>query len=236
MQERTGTVPPYVPYRTFRTFLEFLTEGIPDRIDRSVWGSRFSGTSGSQLMTALKVLGLIDATGRPQRELERLVSAEGRERREALRDMLRRSYGPVFELDLTRATRAQFHEAFRRFGAREGVLAKCEAFFIQAARDAGIELSQYITAGRHGDRRPSAPRASRASGQTERTPPTGESAAPGQAHPNLALAQRILEKYPDFDPSWSPEVQASWLNGMTRLYEGLSGPAPDVPESPAQGT
>ena len=186
-------------------------------------------------MTALKVLGLIDTTGRPQRELERLVSAEGRERREALRDMLRRSYGPVFELDLKRATRAQFHEAFRRFGAREGVLAKCEAFFIQAARDAGIELSQYITAGRHGDRRSSAPRASRASGHTERTPPAGEGAATGQAHPSLALSQRILEKYPDFDPSWSPEVQASWLNGMTRLYEGLSGPAPDVPESPVQG-
>ena len=186
-------------------------------------------------MTALKALGLIDATGRPQGELERLALADGRERREALRDMLRRSYGPVFELDLTRATRAQFHEAFRRFGAREGVLAKCEAFFIQAARDAGIELSQYITAGRHGDRRPSAPRVSRASVQTERTPQTAEGAAPGQAQPSLVLAQRILEKYPEFDPSWSPDVQASWLNGMTRLYESLSGPAPDVPESPVQG-
>ena len=186
------------------------------------------------MMTALKALGLTDATGRPQRELERLVLAEGRERREAFRDMLRRSYGPVFELDLTRATRAQFHEAFRRFGARDGVLAKCEAFFIQAARDAGIELSQYITAGRHDDRRPSAPRASRASGQTERTTPTGEVTPPGQAHPSLALAQRILEKYPDFDPSWSPEVQASWLNGMTRLYEGLSAPSPDSPQAPAE--
>ena len=186
-------------------------------------------------MTALKALGLIDATGRPQRELERLALADGRERREAFRDMLRRSYGPVFELDLARATKAQFHEAFRRFGAREGVLAKCEAFFIQAARDAGIELSQYITAGRHGDRRPSAPRASRASGQSERTPPSVEGAAPVQAHPGLVLAQRILEKYPDFDPSWTPEVQASWLNGMTRLYESLSNPVPDVTESPVQG-
>ena len=81
MQERARAVPPYVPYRTFRTFLEFLLEGIPDRIDRSVWGSRFSGSSGSQLMTALKAFSLIDATGRPQKELERLVFAEGEERR-----------------------------------------------------------------------------------------------------------------------------------------------------------
>ena len=107
-------------------------------------------------MTALKAFSLIDATGRPQKELERLVFAEGEERRAVLGDVLRHFYGPVFELDLTRATRGQFHEAFRRFGAREGVLAKCEAFFIQAARDAGIGLSQYITAGRHGARRPTA--------------------------------------------------------------------------------
>ena len=144
------------------------------------------------------------------------------------------SYGPVFELDLTRATRGQFHEAFRRFGAREGVLAKCEAFFIQAARDAGIGLSQYITAGRHGARRPTAPRAPRSSGQSERTPPPSADSASTAVHPGLALAQRILEKYPDFDPSWSPDVQASWLNGMTRLYEGLSAPVSDGPPVPVQ--
>ena len=187
-------------------------------------------------MTALKVLGLIDEAGRPQRELELLVLAEGHERREVLGNVLRRFYGPVFELDLTRATRGQFHEAFRRFGAREGVLAKCEAFFIQAARDAGIGLSQYITAGRHGARRPTAPRAARTSGQSERTPPPSADPASTVVHPGLALAQRILEKYPDFDPSWSPDVQASWLNGMTRLYEGLSAPVSDGPPVPVQRT
>ena len=201
-----------------------------------MWETRFSGSSGSQLMTALKVLGLIDAAGRPQKELERLVFAEGEERREVLGNVLRRFYGPVFELDLTRATRGQFHEAFRRFGAREGVLTKCEAFFIRAARDAGIELSQYITAGRHGARRSAAPRASRTGGQAERPSPRSPDPAPSAVHPGLVLAQRILEKYPDFDPSWSPEVQESWLNGMTRLYEGLSTPAPDGSTAPAART
>ena len=185
-------------------------------------------------MTALKALNLVDATGRPQKDLERLVFAEGQEKREVLGNVLRRFYGPVFELDLTRATRGQFHEAFRRFGAREGVLAKCEAFFIRAARDAGIELSQYITAGRHGARRPTAARASRTAVQSERTPPPTADPASLAVNPGLVLAQRILEKYPDFDPSWSPEVQASWLNGMTRLYEGLS--APDGQQAPAPRT
>ena len=36
---------PYVSYRTFRNFLELLKEGLPSRIDRSVWGPRYSGTT-----------------------------------------------------------------------------------------------------------------------------------------------------------------------------------------------
>lgn len=237
MQERQHNVPPYVPYRTFRTFLEFLQDGIPDRIDRSVWGSRFSGSSGTQLMTALKVLALVDADGRPQSVLEELVFAEGERRRQLLRDVLTAYYTPVFRLDLARATRNQFHEAFRAFGAREGVLTKCEAFFIQAASDAGIQLSQYILSGRHksGGRRGSTGggRAARApqpqvakepQPQAEQKPPqvsTTVTLQP-QVAAKITIAEMVLSKYPDFDPSWPAEVQARWLDGMTKLYEGLA--------------
>lgn len=260
MHERLSSVPPYVPYRTFQTFLEFLQDGIPARIDRSVWGSRFSGSSGTQLMTTLKVLELVDANGHPEPVLEELVFAEGERRRSLLRGMLEDYYKPVFQLDLSRATKNQFHEAFRSFGAREGVLTKCEAFFIQAAQAAGIQLSQYILAGRHQGRRKSAGSkgaGSRATGRNVRSPQTpathdatapaaanavAKSAAPdsvtmaagvnstpgarGEASPMLAaklnVAEMILSKYPDFDPSWSSEVQARWLDGMTKLYEGLA--------------
>ena len=85
-------------------------------------------------MTALKAFSLIDATGRPQKELERLVFAEGEERRAVLGDVLRHFYGPVFELDLTRATRGQFHEAFRRFGAREGVFGEVRGVSLSRRR------------------------------------------------------------------------------------------------------
>ena len=77
LQQQTTAVPPYVPYRTFQTFLEFLLdEGIPGRIDKTVWGLRFSGSSGTQLMTALKVLTLVDADGHPSNELENLVGSK----------------------------------------------------------------------------------------------------------------------------------------------------------------
>jgi len=231
LQEQTSTVPPYVPYRTFQTFLEFLLdEGIPGRIDKTVWGPRFSGSSGTQLMTALKVLTLVDADGHPSNELEDLVHAEGDDRRALLRRILERFYIPVFDLDLGRASKGQFHEAFRSFGTKEGVLTKCEAFFIRAAQAAGIELSKRILVGRHGSskaraavaparQKPAAPPAVIAEKVPAQTPV--EMVVQGGSL-KLELADRILAKYPDFDPAWDPAVQAKWLEGMTRLYEGLS--------------
>jgi len=240
LSEQQSTIPPYVPYRTFQTFLEFLAdEGIPDRIDRTVWGPRFSGSSGTQLMTALKVLALVDIEGSPTQDLDDLVHAEGESRRSTLRHVLERFYTPVFALDLTRASRGQFHDAFRSFGTKEGVLTKCEAFFIRAAQSAGIELSRHITAGRHGagrsrsggtaTRQRPAPQAQPAQ---EKSKPQPVVEAPANSKPGqLELADRILAKYPDFDPSWDPDVQAKWLEGMTRLYEGLTTSPADKDES-----
>ncbi len=185
-------------------------------------------------MTALKVLKLTDNEGRPSDELELLVHAEGDARRALLRQVLERFYTPIFELELSRASRGQFHEAFRSFGTKEGVLTKCEAFFIRAAQDAGVELSRHILAGRHGaSRSRTSPAAGRPRGSAAQVPAPdrkvaqlgSESLAPAQSA-RLELADRILAKYPDFDPAWEPSVQARWLDGMTRLYEGLSaGPA-----------
>ena len=230
-QEQTPAIPPYVPYRTFQTFLEFLLEeGIPGRIDKTVWGPRFSGSSGTQLMTALKVLELVDSEAHPDDKLDRLVHAEGEERRVLLRDILEGFYKPVFELDLSRASKGQFRDAFRRFGTKEGVLTKCEAFFIRAAQAAGIKLSQRILAGRHGAGRlrnsGTSVRSRAVTAQPVNTVKTERvvdvDPASQELSTQLELADRILAKYPDFDPAWDPSVQTRWLEGMTRLYEGLS--------------
>ncbi|MDP7194346.1 MAG: DUF5343 domain-containing protein, partial [Dehalococcoidia bacterium] len=122
-------IPPYVAYKTFRNFLEFLKDNFPSRIDRSVWGPRYSGTSGQQLMTALKVLNLIDENGIPKEILTHLVNSEGENRRSILRRILMNTYEPIFKIDLTKATKSQFHEVFKSFNTKEGVIIKCEAFF-----------------------------------------------------------------------------------------------------------
>jgi len=221
--ERPSSIPPYVPYRTFRNFLEILLEGIPARIDRSVWGERFSGSNGTQLMTGLKALGLVDDQGRPAEDLERLVRLDGDRRREVWAAMLRRRYAPLFQLDLPRATRAQLRSAFKAFGTNEAVLARCERFFVQAAQDAGIELSPYILDRRRGPRRQSGPRSRGAAAQSP--PPVARpAAATHESGPSLAAM--ILEKYPPFDPQWDPDVQIKWFEGITRLYDGLRSAEP----------
>ena len=205
---------PYVSYRTFRNFLELLKEGMPARIDRSVWGPRYSGTSGQQLMTALRNLDLVDEFGVPTALLEDLNDSTGTERRSHLKLILLDKYKKIFDIDLKRATRSQFNEAFRSLGINDGILNKCQLFFIQACQEAGIELSAYILARRHGLT------------AAKKTDKTAGSKQPKQRNSlpldiNEAVISKILEKYPDFDPNWKPEVQKSWMDGMVKLYEGL---------------
>ena len=66
-----------------------------------------------------------------------------------MRKLLFRFYEHIFDLDLENATRSQLREGFRKFGTKEGVLVKCESFFIQAAKFSEIQLSSHILARRH---------------------------------------------------------------------------------------
>ena len=207
---------PYIPYRTFQTFLGVVKAGAPARIDRSFWGERFSGSTGTQLTSSLRALRLIDAEGGVLAELEHLAAAVGTERKRLLRAILRRTYVPLFRLNLARATRAQFNEAFSIFGIKPKLQPKCEAFFIQAAVDAGVELSQHILKGRHtAARAPAAP-------PVEAEPPRREPELSSADRLKLSLAEMILDKYPDFDASWEAKVQEQWLAGMHALHGRLS--------------
>ncbi len=218
--------PPYVAYRTFRTFLESLAISVPDRIDRSVFDSKFSGTATSQINSALRSLKLIDAEGRPSEALRLLAGTQGDQHQKVLEQVLKSYYTPVFRLDLERATKAQFREAMREFGCTESMLIKCETFFIHAAQHAGIALSPYLRSNRKsGARSRSSSRASRNATRQQNTDNGNEAAVSVGVESGAGaltmreLALKVLDKYPDFDPTWSQETQASWLEGMNKLQE-----------------
>ena len=100
MQKTKNKIPPYVSFKTFQTFLEFLSEGMPNRIDRSVWLNKFSGSNGTQIMTAIKFFELIDINGIPSEDFKNLVSRDINLQKKVLRKLLYKYYSPIFDLDL----------------------------------------------------------------------------------------------------------------------------------------
>jgi hypothetical protein len=147
---RSSGTPPYTSYRTFKTFIDDLHEhGVPSRIDRSVL-TRFSGVVGSQLMHALRFLGLIEDDGRPALRLKELMRAHAAGHwPETFLTLLRQEYAPMFAIDLETATPSHFNEAFRKaFPAADAVVQKCVTFFLYAANDAGVKISGRVLKGR----------------------------------------------------------------------------------------
>ncbi len=149
-QAKSRRTPPYTSYRTFKTFIQDLREqGVPSRIDRSVL-TRFSGVVGTQLMHALRFLGLIEDHGHPTQRLRELVDAHGAGHwPEQLLGLLRQEYAPMFGIALETATPSHFNEAFRKaFPAADAVVQKCVTFFLYAANDAGVKISGRVLKGR----------------------------------------------------------------------------------------
>ncbi|MEC7837836.1 MAG: DUF5343 domain-containing protein [Chloroflexota bacterium] len=211
-------IPPYVAFKTFQTFLEFLSDGMPSRIDRSIWLNRFSGSNGTQLMTAIKFFELVDSDGIPSEDFINLASKDVIVQKKILRKILYKFYSHIFELDLENATKSQFREAFRQFGTKEGVLVKCESFFIQAAKFSDITLSSHILARRHNNKSTIVEK----SKSSIKSNSSNLLSKKNSIEKNTNIVKIILDKYPEFDPSWSPDVQKAWIESLTKLYESLN--------------
>src|ERR1017187_469425 len=135
---------PYVPYKTFVATLDSFANFLPDRIDTSIWAS-YSGGMRSQLLSAYKFLGLIGDDGKPKPELKKLAD-EKENRGILLRDILKRSYVDLLKLDLSKATPSSFDEELRKYNVEGDTRRKASAFFLTAAKAAGIPLSPLLTA------------------------------------------------------------------------------------------
>lgn len=139
---KTLTVP-YVPYKTFVATLDSFAKFMPHRIDTSIWSS-YSGGMRSQLLSAYKFLGLITDDGTPKPELKQLADDEAG-RPALLREILKRSYVDLLKLDLSKATPSSFDAELRKYGLEGDTHRKAMAFFLAAAKVAGIPLSPLLT-------------------------------------------------------------------------------------------
>jgi hypothetical protein len=214
--------PPYVSYRSFLTLLEELQRGLPARIDRSYWGDKFSGSTGTQLMSALRFLNLIDTNAVPTSQLKELVTARGVPRAEILRKISQESFSflksDTFESE--KATYGQMVEVFNDvYQVDKDVARKCIKFFSELANDAGISLSPFIT---------KKSKNSRNSPIVEKIPKrngtrTNQNAIVPQSvelipHP-MSWKELLLTKFPSFDPTWPNEVQIKWFEAFDELLK-----------------
>jgi hypothetical protein len=215
-------LPPYVSYRTFHNFVERLQQRMPSRIDRSYWGELLSGSTGTQLMAALRFLDLIDANGKPTERLKPLVSARGEARAQLLNEITFDAFAFVCKssLDLESATYSQLQEVFHNtFQLTDDVSRKCVKFFIAMAKDAGMNLSPFITRRTRSTHTAAGPKtvSKKAGNRTNRNAivPQGGDEIPNSSSWNSLL----LSKFPNFDPSWNDEVKMKWFAAFDELLK-----------------
>ena len=154
----TGSAPPYVSYKSWDTFIAYLRTNlmpVPDRLDTSVWRqSPFSGSTKSGLQGALTFLGLTDPDGNTLGRLTNLADADTPEAsRRILTSIYEERYAPVLgTIDPARATRQQIHEAFRNAGSANATAEKAVSFFVNFAREAGLDVHPNLFARGQGTR------------------------------------------------------------------------------------
>lgn len=214
----SGGAAPYLAFQSLRTFIQNLKpHKLPNRIDRSLL-QNFAGTVQGQLIATLRFFDLIDGKGISTEALERLHQAYDTDQWPVvLADLLRKSYPAIFEIGLATASPGQFNEAFRNaFSGAEAVQRKSRTFFLNAARDAQIEISQHITknkkprsvpaSGRRRTARPAAPRMT-TTPSTEPPPAVNTNGFDGATTPRAPNAYQLLAV---FDPSdMNPDEQAA---------------------------
>ncbi len=214
--------PPYVSYRSFLTLLEELQRGLPARIDRSYWGDKFSGSTGTQLMSALRFLNLIDAVGVPTSQLKELVQARGSTRSEMLKKVSQTSFTflTTNSFESEKATYAQLEEVFYEgYQVDRDVARKCIKFFTEIASDAGIPLSPFITKKSKNSRQPQiaekVPKRIAVRTNQNMPIPIGADLTP---HPS-SWKELLLTKFPSFDPTWPTDVQIKWFEAFDELLK-----------------
>ena len=220
-------LPPYISYRTFDNFIGRLQQQVPSRIDRSYWGETLSGSTGTQLMSALRFLNLVDANGKPTNQLRLIAASKGEQRTEALKEITWDAYDFVLRssLDIQNATYSQLEEVFHdNFQLTADVGRKCIKFFISLASSAGTSLSPFVTkrvrlahssAGTISSKNVlrktgQKPNRNLAIPQSQEIP---EGASPSSIHAIL------LAKFPAFDPAWTDDVKAKWFTAFDELLK-----------------
>ncbi len=141
-EEQNKSAAPYLPFKTFLGSLETFTQGIPPRIDRTIW--RQSGLIQGLIMGSYRFFRLIDDNERPTEMLQSLVRRKD-ERADLIGSLLNASYPEIMgDHDLTTMTMAMLDELIEKYNVSGSTKKKAITFFLQASKFAGVKLSSFI--------------------------------------------------------------------------------------------
>ncbi len=217
----TTTTPVYVPYATLISALDSLKrDGIPGtgKIDKTLWDSQ-SGAIQGQLLLAFRFLGLIDERNRVLPALPPFVEASPEDRKPLLRTLIEEKYSTLLSLDLNTITQGQLDEALRSFGIGGSTIIRAGRFFVKACQEVGIPISNRVT----GKSRPnsSATPRKRKNGHSSRHQDdqavTGSDSHTKSSASASSWEEKLLDKFPQFDPDWPDDLKAKWFEGFGRL-------------------
>lgn len=154
VQETKDRSAPFFSFSTFRTGLQVLGQGLPEKIDKTVFRS-MDFNKQHQMVGALKFFGLIDEDGMTQDSLRTLVAAPDDQRQKHIKPLLEAKYPRVIELATKQASEADLLKAMRDLGLTgDDPIRKGIAFYRQAAEFAGLPVSPHWPGGKPG-RKPS---------------------------------------------------------------------------------
>jgi len=140
--------PPYVSWKTLNSVFDTLAEGMPSRIDRSVFSNQSGGVQ-AQLMTAFKFLELIEEDGTPTALLRAVAVPGEQQRKNALTTILSSAYPELFEADLKSMTAGQLYELMGKCYSCTGeTREKAIRFLLAALQYAEIPVSRLLSQAR----------------------------------------------------------------------------------------
>jgi hypothetical protein len=151
MADETKRAAAYLPWSTFKSALDQLAQGVPSRIDRSVFPG-LAWNVQTQLFAGMRFLGLLRGEDEPTEVLNDLVSGSEEEQKAKLKKVIQNSYSELLAIDLTKATRAHFEEKLGELYSASGdTRIKAARFFVSAASYTGIPLSSFILPSSNGN-------------------------------------------------------------------------------------
>jgi hypothetical protein len=217
------------PYAPTSAIIELIgrhrQKGLPSPVTEDVLQRAGISTSlTSRTIQALVTLDLIDERGHPTPTLEGIRLAPGAEYRERLADWLRLAYADALSfIDPTQDDETKIRDAFRSYKP-VGQQNRMVTLFTGLCEAAGLmperKRQRAKPIGKNADpiRRTKPPAADNDENvkPAPAPPPGGDPKTEKQTN---SVVSQLLDKFPSFDPTWAPEIQAKWFEGYDRLLK-----------------